>query len=96
MPDSITIPPLEVTVRKRDKLVYEGQAFAITSVNNRGTFDILAQHANFITVIKEKLIIHKLDKTEQSFAIKNGVLHSADNKITIYLDTLTSQQPVTK
>ena len=84
------IPPLEVVIRKRDRLVFEGQAFAITSVNQKGTFDILPEHANFITVIKDYLTNHKLDKTEQKIELKNGVIHSADNKITAYLDTLTT------
>ena len=85
-----TIPPLEIVIRRRDKLVYQGQAYAITSVNQKGTFDILAEHANFITVIKDYLTIHKLDKTEQKIELTNGVIHSADNKITAYLDTLTT------
>lgn len=83
------IPLLDVIVRKRDKVVFQGQATAITSVNPKGPFDILAQHANFITVIKEYMIIHKVDKTDERFEIKNGVLHSADNKITVYLDILS-------
>lgn len=88
MPDT-DIPLLDIVVRKRDKLVFKGQATALTSVNPKGTFDILAQHANFITVIKDYVTIHKVDKTEEKFTMKNGVLHSADNKITVYLDILS-------
>ena len=83
------IPPLEVTVRKRDKVVYQGQAAAVSSVNQKGAFDILPEHANFITVIKDSLTIHKLDKTKEDIILKNGVMHSIDNKIAIYLDILT-------
>lgn len=83
------IPPLEVVVRKRDKLVYKGQAEAVSSVNLKGPFDILPEHANFITVIKDFIIVHKLDKTQEKYDLKNGVLYSADNTITVYLDILT-------
>lgn len=89
MPNPQPIPPLEVLVRKRDKLVYKGQALAVSSVNPKGPFDILPEHANFITVIKDFLIIRKPDKTQEKFELKNGVLYSADNTITVYLDILT-------
>jgi F0F1-type ATP synthase epsilon subunit len=89
MPDTHSIPPLEVLARRRDKLVYQGQAAALSSVNLDGPFDILPEHANFITVIKDYLIIHKPDKTDEKIELKNGVLHSADNRITIYLDIVT-------
>jgi F0F1-type ATP synthase epsilon subunit len=88
MPDA-NIPPLEVVVRKRDKLVYKGLALAISSVNQKGPFDILPEHANFISVIKDFLIIQKPDKTQEKIELKNGVLYSVNNTVTVYLDILT-------
>lgn len=83
------IEPLSVSIRTRDKIVFEGQALAVSSVNAKGPFDVLPEHANFITLIKDTLVIRKVDKTDQKLTIKNGVMHSADNKISIYLDILS-------
>jgi F0F1-type ATP synthase epsilon subunit len=76
---------LSVTVRSREKIVYDGPALAVSSVNDKGPFDILAQHANFISIMKQYLRIYKLDGTVQEFPIKEAILQVVENHINIFV-----------
>lgn len=80
------IPNLTVVIRNKDKIIFSGQAYAVTSVNDRGVFDILPQHENFITLIKEKVIIHPTIKENQEIQIENGIVRIYKDKVYIYVN----------
>jgi F0F1-type ATP synthase epsilon subunit len=77
---------LSVLIKSRTKIFFDGRAQSLTSNNDKGVFDILPQHANFISIIKDFIIVDKGLKTEQKFTIKNGVLSVQSNKVDVYLD----------
>lgn len=77
---------LTVVIRNRDKIIYSGQVAALTSVNDKGVFDILPQHTNFISLIKEKIIVHPSLKEHNEIQIENGVLRAYQDKIYIYVN----------
>jgi F0F1-type ATP synthase epsilon subunit len=85
------IPPLNVTIRNREKVLFSGQVTALTSVNEKGLFDVLPQHSNFISIIKDYVTIHNPDKTTQKFDLTTGVMQVTDNNINIFLGILTPQ-----
>lgn len=76
---------LDVNVKSKAKTLFEGGAHSVTSKNERGVFDILPFHTNFVTLITEYVIIDKGLKTEQSFKIEKGVLYVLSNKVDIYV-----------
>lgn len=82
-------------VRNPEKVIYDGTAWAISSVNDRGIFDILPEHINFITMIKDSLTIHKPDRTIQEYKIRTGLMRVSSNTIEIYVG-LAGQQPSQK
>ena len=77
---------LFVSVKNRKKVFFDGKAKSITSLNLSGEFDILPQHANFVTLIKDYLYIDRGLETEQKIDIKTGLLAVRHNKVDIYLD----------
>lgn len=77
---------LEVTVKSRNRLYYKGNAKTLTAVNNLGPFDILPMHANFISLIKDYIIIDKGSPEEKNIKVKSGLLHNNSNKVIVYLD----------
>lgn len=79
-------PNLTVSVRSREEVYYEGEAYSLTSYNNRGIFDILPQHANFISLIDKYIKITKTDGSEIKLDITNSVLHVIANKVTVYFN----------
>jgi len=64
---------------------FRGEAAAITAENKVGKFDILPEHTNFISLISNKLTVHKLDKKEVDYTFKRGVLEVSENLVRIFL-----------
>lgn len=76
---------LHLIVRTPEKTVYEGEAKAVSSVNEKGPFDVLSAHQNFITLIKENLSIIDTSGEKQDIPVKGGVMRVHENEITIFL-----------
>ncbi len=75
---------LNVTVENREKILYQGAAWAISSINLKGNFDILPNHSNFITLIKNNVVVHT-DKGDQKFSFKDGALWITNNVVKVCL-----------
>jgi len=80
------ISTLSVVVRNKDRVLYSGNAYAITSINDKGIFDILPQHESFISLIKEKVIIHKTQKDEEAIQIESGIVKVYKDKVYIFVN----------
>lgn len=76
---------LNVLIRARDGIKYQGEATTISSINARGVFDVLPSHANFICTIEKKVWLQTLQGERQEFNVENGVLHVASDRVVVYL-----------
>ena len=76
---------LKVTIKNKDSEVLEEEVKAVSSFNERGPFDILPLHENFISVVKDKIILHKKDGSAKEMVIERGVLKISENQVSIYL-----------
>ncbi len=76
---------LELHVRTPEKIIYDGEAAAVSSVNEGGPFDVLPAHQNFITLIKEKLSIIDLQKQTHEVSVQSGVMKVRENIVDIFL-----------
>ena len=81
---------LTVVVRNREKVLYSGQAQAVTSINEKGTFDVLPRHENFITLIKDKVIIHPTLRENKEIQIENGIVRVYKDKVYVYVNFKSS------
>ena len=77
---------LNVFVRSRKAVVFEGPVYSVTSFNELGEFDIMSEHANMITLLKDKLIIDKDRSTEKEITFENALMSVARNEVAVYLD----------
>lgn len=78
---------IAVTVINPDERVWEGRAYSVSSVNSAGPFDILPEHANFVTMIRNQpVIVRTIDHGEKTFTYKNAVITVNDNKVSIYTE----------
>lgn len=77
-------PLLNVSIRTREKLIYQGQCYTVSSKNVDGVFDLLPYHANFITLIFEYVLLDSGLPSEQKFKIEKGVLYNMSNIVSIY------------
>ncbi len=76
---------ISIVIKNKDGVLYEGEASAVTSINEKGVFDILALHENFISLVKDFIRIHKLNKEIQEIKIDQGIVKVAANKINVYV-----------
>ncbi len=75
-----------VKIRSRTKTFFEGNAKSVTSINQTGVFDILPMHANFITLIKDYVLVNKGLPTEKKVQIKSAVLSVIGTKVDVYVE----------
>lgn len=83
------IPPhlqLAVYIRDPEKLLYRGIVDSITTTNSKGVFDILGVHENFISIIKDKVIVRTKEE-EKVFPVVQGILKVEENVVHIFLGT---------
>ncbi|OGM27970.1 hypothetical protein A2962_03555 [Candidatus Woesebacteria bacterium RIFCSPLOWO2_01_FULL_39_61] len=72
-------------VRAREGIIFEGDVDSVTSFNEDGKFDVLAQHANFISLIQKSLTIIEHDGKVTEIPVDNALLRTRENKVEVYL-----------
>ncbi len=85
MSDATHAEALAVVVVNPEARIWEGQAESVSSENSAGPFDILPEHANFVTIIKNKPIIVRTGSGEnKTFNYKNAVIVVKDDTVKIF------------
>ena len=78
---------LQVRILSPKKMIFLGQASSLSSNNSAGKFDILSQHANFITLVKNTPIFLIKDNGEKlTFNFNLAIILAVNNIVTVYSD----------
>ena len=84
MKEGRSVTEFDVIVNSPSKLIWEGKATSVSSENSKGKFDILPEHANFITMIEDKPITIRTGTTDRTLRYDNAVLSVKSGSVTIY------------
>lgn len=76
---------IHLIIRNRENILYDADVRAVSAINNTGPFDILPDHANFISVIEKYIVIHDLNGKNNQIKIEIGIVHVDDGKVEVYL-----------
>lgn len=76
---------ITVTIYSLESVLFKGQVNALTSFNEKGRFDILPMHSNFISIIQKYIILQQKDGVEKEFKLNQGVLKLTNNQAYIFL-----------
>lgn len=76
---------LHVFVRDREKVLLNEEIQSISSINEKGNFDILPLHGNFITLVEQRILLRRIDGTTQELMVSNGILRVTENRVEIYI-----------
>lgn len=76
---------IHLVVQSREGVLFEDNVLSITSENKTGKFDILPDHANFMTRLTDVIVIKVMDGTTQSIPVRNGIMQVAGNKVQVLL-----------
>lgn len=78
-------PTLHVRIISPQQLLLDTQAESVSSKNSQGTFDILPQHANFITMVeKAPIVVRVKGQKDQKFDFPMAIILTTDNKVDIF------------
>ena len=78
---------LNVRIVTPKAVVYQGTALSISSTNSAGKFDILPQHANFITIVEHSPITIRMEKKRRlTFNFPVAIISNMKNIVNIYTD----------
>ena len=73
-------------IRTRQDVVFEGEVEAVTSTNATGTFDVLAGHAYFISLIQRFILIHISHTQTKQYEIDQGIMYVQEDVVKVYLE----------
>lgn len=80
---------LKVVVKSPEGIVFDGEVYALTSKNVGGLFDVLPFHSNFVSIIKELLLLYETKENPKEMKIENGVMKVSENDVEIFLGVET-------
>ena len=86
---------IHVVIKDKNGLILEDDVTAVSSYNDKGIFDVLPLHTNFITLIREKITIHKKAETKD-IMLRVGLMKVDANNINIYLGLPEPLEPETE
>lgn len=91
-------PTLHVRIISPQQLLLDTQAESVSSKNSQGKFDILPQHANFITVVENEPIIVRMpkDKNKQKplvLQLPIAIIYNTNNQVNIYTYLTSTPSP---
>ena len=89
-PEAIPKDALYISIKSPEKTMFEGIIKGVSSVNDKGPFDILSEHENFISIIREKLTVYPLEGKKMEWGIDSGVLKVRENKVNVFLGIETT------
>lgn len=78
-------PTLHVRIISPQQTFFEGEVTSVSSKNMQGAFDILPQHANFITIVENSPIIIRTEgQKPQTFKLPIAIIYTHQNRVDIY------------
>ena len=79
-------PKLRTRVLSPTQTLYDGPALAVSANNRVGPFDILADHANFFSLLSEGDIVINTGYQIFNFPIQHGIVKVKNNEVTLFID----------
>ena len=76
---------IHISIRTRRKILFEGPVFSVTSFNSMGEFSVLPQHANFVSLVKDSVVLDKGTPRERVFELERGLLNVDGEKVSLYV-----------
>ncbi len=78
---------VHVKIYSPSKVYFDGPGYSLSAVNDTGPFDVLAEHKNFISLLKPcEIRVRKPDNLDFVLPVTKGVLHVKKDQLTVFLD----------
>lgn len=78
-------PLILLVVRTKEGISFKGKVKAFSSYNDKGVFDVLPEHENFISLVKQHFVIHAQDGKDKEIKIDNAIIKVYKNEVHVFL-----------
>ena len=75
----------DVLIASPKGTLYEGKIHALQLTNELGPFQVVARYTNFISAIKEQIVVYTMDGTTKTYPIDVGIVKVSKNRAEIFL-----------
>lgn len=75
----------DVTIRTHEEVLFNGPVVSLTSHNDTGIFDVLGQHANFISLVDHSVVLVEPSGAKREIPVTNGVIRVKGGKVEVYI-----------
>ena len=65
---------------------FSGSAKSVSGTNSEGNFDILPLHANFVSVVSQKLVIVEENGASREIKFEKGLIEASNNVVKIFVE----------
>lgn len=79
------IKKLTLTVKSRDGDVFSSPVKSVTSYNEKGRFDVLSYHANFISLIRDYVEYIDMNNKKTKLQVRDAVMRVENNKVDVFI-----------
>jgi F0F1-type ATP synthase epsilon subunit len=79
-------PRVLVKMLSPTQVHYSGYAVSVSAVNSVGPFDILAEHANFFSLLSTGDVVIDTGTQTFRFPTERGIMKVTNNTITLFVD----------
>ncbi len=80
-------PAMAVKVYAPFQVYFEGEAYAVSAINDTGPFDILPHHRNFLCMLVPcQLVIQPTQSPQKSIKIHRALMHVKADKVVVFMD----------
>lgn len=69
----------------RQGILFNSEISSLSSKNDQGSFDVLRDHAQFISIIKDKITVRMPDGKVQEIPVDNGVMRVKADVVQVFL-----------
>jgi F0F1-type ATP synthase epsilon subunit len=81
------VQTIQVKISNPERTFFDGEAISLSSKNNSGPFDILGNHAHFVSLLDNVTVtVHDTQQKSQDFLVHRGLLSAGDNKVRVFVD----------
>lgn len=88
-------PRLNLLIMTPEDTLYNGTVASLTCHNPKGTFDVLPEHTNFMSMIDKILIIRHLDGSTKEIPVYDAILQVKENNVAVLINFKQQQSQQT-
>ncbi len=78
---AVVVPP-----NYKKQYLFEGFVKSVSSFNVEGAFDVLPMHENFVSMVRDKVVIVDDKDLRHEFVLGKGIIEATNNNVRVIME----------